>query len=104
MSVRNPGQAKASLADGAVAISATFTAEPITDVLQRWLDRLGLPLKVQHAAYNQVFQALLDPASRLAKNDDGFNVILFRWQDLGQLHHIASNATSLIETVTRFGT
>ena len=44
-------------------ISATFTAEPLTPALNYWFKRLHLNADVNYAAYNQVFQSLLDPNS-----------------------------------------
>ncbi len=65
-----------------VAISATYTAEPIKEPLEFWLKQLGMPPKVEFAPYNQVFQELLDPSSLLAKNQYGVNVVLLRMEDL----------------------
>jgi hypothetical protein len=44
----------------AIAIAATFTAEPLSASLQYWLDQLKIPAKIEFAPYNQVVQALLD--------------------------------------------
>src|SRR5450759_1152952 len=42
---------------------------------------LGLPAELRFAAYNQVFQELLDPAGLLARNTGGVNVVLVRFDD-----------------------
>jgi FkbH-like protein len=42
---------------------------------------LGLPAELRFAAYNQVFQELLDPAGLLARNTSGVNVVLVRFDD-----------------------
>src|ERR1017187_10258027 len=42
---------------------------------------LGLPAEIRFAAYNQVFQELLDPAGLLARNAGGVNVVLVRFDD-----------------------
>src|ERR1039457_5782212 len=42
---------------------------------------LGLPAEIRFAAYNQVFQELLDPAGLLARNVGGVNVVLVRFDD-----------------------
>ncbi len=68
-------------ADRTIAIAATFTVEPIEEQLNFWLKELALPGKVKLAAYNQVFQELLDPSSLLSGNQDGVNVVLVRWED-----------------------
>lgn len=67
-----------------IAISATFTAEPIEGPLAFWGEELGTPFDLQFAPYNQVFQQLLDPASVFGRNRNGGNVILFRFQDWHQ--------------------
>ncbi len=63
------------------AISATFTAEPIQETLAFWFEELGLEYRIEFAPYNQVFQQLLDPASLLAANATGINVLLLRLED-----------------------
>jgi FkbH-like protein len=73
----NPEPAAAAV----VAVSATFTAEPIQETLTFWFDELSLPYRVEFAPYNQVFQQLLDPSSVLATNNGAANVILLRFED-----------------------
>jgi FkbH-like protein len=64
-----------------LAITATFTAEPIEDALRFWMRQLDLPAHIEFAPYNQVFQQLLDPRSLLATNQQGVNLILLRFED-----------------------
>ena len=64
-----------------VAVAATFTAEPVHEALDFWMGELGLPASVEFAPYNQVFQQLLDPMSRLSQNRRGVNVVLVRPED-----------------------
>lgn len=64
-----------------VAISSTFTAEPIEDCLSFWLRTLKIKHKIEFAPYNQIFQQLLDPNSLLSRNQTGINVLLIRWED-----------------------
>jgi FkbH-like protein len=64
-----------------IAISATFTAEPLRESLAYWLDKLGSAARIEFASYNQVFQELLDPASLFAKNKLGMNAVLVRLDD-----------------------
>src|ERR1700722_12671625 len=66
--------------DRAIAISATFTAEAIEAALAFWAGELALPYEIRFAAYNQLFQELLAPASLFACNR-GFNVALVRLDD-----------------------
>ncbi|TYP76738.1 non-ribosomal peptide synthetase [Paenibacillus methanolicus] len=63
-----------------LAISATFTAEPIEHYVKYWANVHNLPVNVRFAGYNQVFQELLDPASLLSENT-GANVLLVRFED-----------------------
>ena len=82
-----------------LCISATFTAEPIEAVLRFWLDELGYEPSVEFAPFNQVFQSLLDPKGLFAGNQEGVNVVLLRWQDLGRLVQVEENAQSLLHAI-----
>ncbi|HSG38856.1 MAG TPA: HAD-IIIC family phosphatase, partial [Thermoanaerobaculia bacterium] len=64
-----------------IALSATFTAEPLAEVLELWMKELDLPARVEVAPYHQVFQQLLDPGSLLSRNRHGANVVLVRFED-----------------------
>ncbi|MEO8369401.1 MAG: HAD-IIIC family phosphatase [Candidatus Solibacter sp.] len=64
-----------------IAISATFTAEAIQPGLAFWLRELSLTADVRFAAYQQVFQELLDPNGLFATNKAGINVVLVRPDD-----------------------
>ncbi|WP_193197381.1 non-ribosomal peptide synthetase [Nostoc sp. MG11] len=64
-----------------ITIAATFTSEPIEDSLSYWLTEIGVPYSIEFAPYNQVFQELLNPASLLANNQDGVNIVLVRFED-----------------------
>lgn len=64
-----------------LAISATFTSEPVAESLEFWRQTAELPFKVQFAPYNQLFQQLFDPQSLLAQNESGVNVMLVRFED-----------------------
>ncbi|MGB3509598.1 MAG: HAD-IIIC family phosphatase, partial [Microcoleaceae cyanobacterium] len=64
-----------------IALAATFTAELIEESLNFWLQELSINSQVEFAAYNQVFQQLLDPNSLFANNHQGINVILVRFED-----------------------
>ncbi len=65
-----------------LAVSATFTAEPLQAPLEHALGAAGLGYAVAFAPYGQVLQTLLDPASPFAGRD-GVNVLLVRWEDFG---------------------
>ena len=64
-----------------IAITATFTAEPVAESLGFWLPELNISANIEFAPYNQVFQQLLDPASLLGGNRRGVNVVLVRLED-----------------------
>lgn len=69
-----------------IAISATFTVEPIEKPLSFWLEALGMPHIINFSPFNQVFQQLLDPNSLFAHNDRApedrpLNLIYLRIQD-----------------------
>lgn len=75
-----------------IVIASTFTADPITDAIQFWLERLQMTGCVAMAPHFQIFQTLLDPTSLLRSNAAGLNVILVRWADLTHGDPIAANA------------
>jgi amino acid adenylation domain-containing protein/FkbH-like protein/non-ribosomal peptide synthase protein (TIGR01720 family) len=70
-----------ALANQKIAITATFTSEPVEDSLSYWLKAMGFSDSIEFAQYNQVFQELLNPSSLLATNHNGVNVILVRFED-----------------------
>lgn len=67
--------------DRAIAISATFTVEAIQPALAFWIAELRLEYEIRFAAYNQIYQQLLDPTGLFARNRGGFNVALVRFED-----------------------
>jgi FkbH-like protein/FkbM family methyltransferase len=71
----------ASASQRTIAITATFTAEPLGDSLSFWMKEFRLPHKIVFAPYNQLFQQLLDPLSLFSMNGNGINVILVRFED-----------------------
>src|SRR5437588_10451225 len=74
-------KASAGFQNQTIAITATFTAEPLEESLAFWMQELTLPSTITFAPYNQLFQQLLDPTSLLSKNQRGINVILLRFED-----------------------
>jgi ABC-type multidrug transport system ATPase subunit len=64
-----------------IALGGTFTTEPLEEPLRFWLDELEIPSRIKFAPFDQVFQQLLDPASILATNRHGLNVLLIRLND-----------------------
>ena len=86
----------------AVAVTATFTAEVIEESLRFWLRELGLEYQVRFAGYNQVFQQLLDPASLLATNRNGVNLVLVRLEDWARAGDSATAVAHLDANVRHF--
>ena len=76
-----PGARRAEKPVPSVAISATFTAEPLEETLAYWIAEMGLHHQIRFAPYNQVFMQLLDDSSLLARNRNGLNVVLVRFED-----------------------
>jgi FkbH-like protein len=64
-----------------ICITATFTAEPVAEALEYWMKELNYGFEIEFAPYNQVFQQLLDPASLIARNEKGVNIVLIRFED-----------------------
>src|SRR5262245_29927649 len=64
-----------------IAITATFTAEPLEKPLGFWMQELEMPMRIEFAPYNQVLHQLLDPSSMLSTNRNGVNVVLVRFED-----------------------
>ncbi|HET9899068.1 MAG TPA: MupA/Atu3671 family FMN-dependent luciferase-like monooxygenase [Streptosporangiaceae bacterium] len=66
-----------------VVIGSTFTANPVLESVGFWADQLNIQAAVEFAPFSQVFQQLLDPASAMASNQAGVNVVLARMDDWG---------------------
>jgi FkbH-like protein len=75
-----------------IAIASTFTAEPLKESLSFWMKEIDISSKIVFAPYNQVFQQLLDPASLLAQNQDGINIVLVRFDDWVRFENRAGGA------------
>lgn len=67
--------------DGTLLVVSSFTAEPIADSLNFWINQLSLGYHLQFAGYNQVFQQLLDPSCELLNNTNGASLVLVRYDD-----------------------
>jgi len=94
--------------DQTIAITATFTAEPLEGPIKFWLDELGVSAEIKFAAFSQVFQELLDPGSLFNRNNGGMNVVLIRpgdWynsQPESLPASVADLTTSLQDNVSGF--
>lgn len=81
-----------------IAISASFTAEPLQAPLEFWSRHLGHSWTVRFAPFNQLYQTLHDPASEFARNRRGLNVMLVRLEDLGQFTRVDDEALAQMES------
>src|SRR6185437_6289930 len=64
------------------AIAANFTTQPIEDSLNFWTDYFSWPICLEFAAYNQLFQLLLDPRSEFRKSQKRIVLLnLEEWLD-----------------------
>ncbi|HVX67456.1 MAG TPA: HAD-IIIC family phosphatase, partial [Bryobacteraceae bacterium] len=64
-----------------LAVAASFTAEPLGEILAFWMKELGFTYEIRFAPYNQLFQQILDPGSLLGANRNGVNIVLLRFED-----------------------
>lgn len=64
-----------------IVVTSNFTADPVSDTLDFWGRQFDMPVDVQFAPYNQVFQQLLDPNSLVSKNEQGVNVLMLKLDD-----------------------
>lgn len=69
---------------------ATFTVDPIRDVLEWWGSFLGAPMSVEICDYNSMFVQLLQQGSAFDENTaPGVNVVFYRLEDIAQAHGTA---------------
>jgi len=64
-----------------LAVAATFTARPLAEPLELWIETLGLSPEIHFAPYAQVIQELLRPDGTLATVRGGWSVLLVRLED-----------------------
>jgi FkbH-like protein len=84
-----------------LAISATFTAQPVEEVLRFWIRELGWQYVIRFAPYHQVFQQLLDPGSLLKTNRNGVDIILARLEDWSQFGGAPGSSGEALEDNVR---
>lgn len=87
-----------------IVIAATFTAEPVRDALEFWLDELGLGATLEFAPYNQIVPQLLDPSGVFERHREGVHVVLVRLVDWVRLHQSTGGASLLSEYLLRSAT
>ncbi|MDX2269073.1 MAG: HAD-IIIC family phosphatase [Bryobacter sp.] len=78
-----------------LAITATFTADPLERPLRFWSGPMNTPFEVRFSPFGQVLQSLLDPTSDLRTNQHGLNVVLLRSQDWGAADRRRENLAAL---------
>ncbi|MCW5978310.1 MAG: HAD-IIIC family phosphatase [Bryobacteraceae bacterium] len=84
-----------------IAVAATFTAEPVDEVLRFWMKELDFDYRIRFAPYNQVFQQLLNGSSLIGAHSKGLNVVLARIEDWAH-SRTAPDAGELRDTAARF--
>jgi FkbH-like protein len=84
-----------------IAISATFTIEPIEEIVSFWMQELVLSATVEFAPYNQIFQQLLDPSSLLSTNQAGINAIFLRVEDWNRFNQTVQTPDDLAKVLQR---
>lgn len=65
-----------------LAVTASFTADPVKESLDFWMEEIGVSLDVELAPFDQIFQQLLDPTSLVGSNERGINVLIVRALEL----------------------
>lgn len=81
-----------------VAVTATFTADPVRQSLASGAAELGHPVELRFAPYAQVVQTLLDDAGPIDVAPGSATVVLLRWEDwLPQ--SLADDTRSLVTVV-----
>ena len=84
-----------------LAVTSTFTCEPVAESLEFWMRQLDLPSVIHFAPYNQVFQQLLDPNSLLRTNQLGLNAVILRFEDWAKSSSAAFEDGSTDENIKR---
>ena len=93
---KNVGSTDLVAADSFVfSIAASFTAEPLQASLLFWGRQLQTAVEVRFAPFNQLMQTLLDSTSVFAANRHGVNVLLVRFEDLGEFSPEDAEALAL---------
>lgn len=85
-----------------LVITATFTAEPIRESIQFWLNKLDLPYQLEFTAYNQVFQQLLDIESLINQNKNGINCVLIRLEDWVQQNDLENAVQDFLNSIQKY--
>ena len=75
-----------------LTLCATYTLDPVVEIVEYWFDFLGIDVGLVAAPYAQLFQQLLGATSDLRRNQAGANAMLLRWTDL--LPHAAGASAS----------
>ncbi|WP_368929689.1 HAD-IIIC family phosphatase [Bacillus pumilus] len=72
-----------------LAVSSTFTADPIAPYIQYWTKQFDVQLDVQFAPYGQVYQELLNERSLISQKKNGANLLLIRLEDITGPAHLS---------------
>src|SRR5215831_14088732 len=86
-----------------ITVTANFTAEPLSDILNYWIEFLRLgPVRLVFSGYNQVFQELVAPNNLLSSNQPGVNLLLLRVEDWARDQEQGLSAKTVSESTKEF--
>ena len=81
-----------------INITGTFTTEPLEKGLNFWLRKINLPATINFVGFNQVYQQLLDPASKFNTNTNQVNIVILRVEDFfPKNEENLENATTILQ-------
>jgi amino acid adenylation domain-containing protein/FkbH-like protein len=86
-----------------ICISSSFTADEIVRPLEFWMTNLGISAEISLAAYGQVLQEAINPASRFSKNRQGVNVMILRLEDWIRDRHCGSSGDQSLAALADVG-
>jgi len=87
----------------AVAVAASFTAEPLASALKLWGRAFGFEIACHFAPYGQIVQTLLDPHSCFSSNRGGVNAVVARLEDLaGSDGDAAARLADCLSAIERY--
>ncbi|OLP64674.1 Phthiocerol/phenolphthiocerol synthesis polyketide synthase type I PpsE [Bacillus pumilus] len=72
-----------------LAVSSTFTADPVAPYIQYWTKQFGVQIDVQFAPYGQVYQELFNERSLISQKKNGANLLLIRLEDITGPAHLS---------------
>lgn len=78
--------------DNKVAIVSSFNVLPVEEPMMFWFDELQIPGWIEFEPSLMILKELLDPSGLFSKEDNEFNIVLFRMEDLLHFNDNSKNA------------